>query len=342
MITPSPLRAQHQTESTAQLRQLQEERAKQIVLHEVTWIVTYQCHLNCAYCYVPTTRAKCADDSVLSVSQVADILAQARSFGATRFMLRGGEPFLRLDIADILYAADLLGFQTDLLTKVAPSPRQIGVLARLRGLSLGISLDTTNVEVGDQLLGRAGQTAALMRAVKRLADAGLPPIVAATVTQPTFAGLDSLIAFCVIANVRHLHLREIAPHHTRPVSDLLLTPEMSSSLAKRAGTVNGLEVSVTPAFAPSPSCGEGIDALTFLPDGSVTKCTASLSKHSVMHYGNLAKQSVADVMTGPALSRLLDQVVRSGNSLRLSDLPSRGRLPCSQLVALRSGDPFPK
>ena len=245
------------------------ETASALSLVDLTWIVTYQCHLDCAYCYVPTTLARRASDSTLTKAQVCDILSQARTLGAQNLSLRGGEPFLRADLPDILETADLLGLRSDVVTKVALSRRIIDRLVALHSLSLGVSLDTTDPKIGDALLRKPGQTERLIRACANMAQAGLDIAIEATVTTKTYDSLPALEAFCVEHGIRALHLRAVAPHKVRPVDDLLLTDEMLRAVASRAGVRGGVKVSATPAFSPRPSCGEGLDALTFLPTASL-------------------------------------------------------------------------
>lgn len=324
------------------LAKLRTRWAETVELRELTWIVTYQCHLACRYCYVDTERARRASDSVLNVAQVANILVQARALGAHRFTLRGGEPFLRNDLTEILQIADVLGMTSDLITKIALSTRQISALARLKQLSLGISLDTVDPELGDAMLARRGQTKALMWTVQRLAGSGIVLTVEATVTRSSYDGLDALTKFCEAVGVARLHLRQVAPHKIRPVDALILTAKQAKGLLERSRNYGNLGIVTTPAFTTAPSCGEGVDSLTFLPDGKVTKCTASLSRHPAMCYGDLTRQSVAEVMTSPTLAHLIAQVLRSGPYLSPENSPETGRLPCSQLVALRYGEPLPR
>ncbi len=309
-------------------------------LVDLTWIVTYQCHLDCAYCYVPTTLARKASDSTLSKPQVCDILCQARSFGAENLSLRGGEPFLRADLPAILETADLLGLRSDVITKVALSHRIIDRLAALRSLSLGISLDTTDSDIGDALLKKTGQTERLKRTCATLVKAGMNIVIEATVTRQTYDTLPALEAFCMEHGIRRLHLRAAAPHKIRAVDNLLPTADMVRVMASRAGFRDNLEVVATPAFSQRPSCGEGLDALTFLPNGVVTKCTASLSRHPKMHYGDLSVQNLRDVLLSSQRGALLKRVVESAGHLESVQKPKPGRLPCSQLVNLRLGDPL--
>jgi len=229
---------------------------------------------------------------------------------------------------------------SDVVTKVALSRTMIDRLSALRHLSLGISLDSVDPETGDALLRRPGQTKRLMRSVAQLASAGLAITIEATVTRTTFAGLDALERFCAGHNVRALHLRAAAPHKVRPVRDLVPDADMTDRIAARAGKRAGLEIVATPAFTARPSCGEGLDAVTFLPDGTVTKCTASLSRHPKMQYGNLSESSLEDVLLSRARGALLQRVAASARDLDEDQHPAAGRLPCSQLVHLRTGDPL--
>ena len=165
--------------------------------------------------------------------------------------------------------------------------------------------------------GNRGKLSGLIRACANMAQAGLDIAIEATVTTKTYDSLPALEAFCVEHGIRALHLRAVAPHKVRPVDDLLLTDEMLRAVASRAGVRGGVKVSATPAFSPRPSCGEGLDALTFLPNGVVTKCTALF----VATPQDALRRLVAPELAGTFCSRrnavaLLKRVVASAHEPR--------------------------
>jgi MoaA/NifB/PqqE/SkfB family radical SAM enzyme len=322
--------------------QLKQNLQQTIALKVITWIVTYQCHLDCSYCYVATNKAAKATDSTITRPNLLNALAQARALGAEQFSLRGGEPFLRGDLLAILGHADTLGYQLDLFTKIALPRRQIEGLAGLRALSLGVSLDTIDPKVGDDILRRAGQTVSLMRAIDRLTRTDISLTIEATVTSRTIGGLRHLIDFARKVGVRRLHLRQVAPHSIRPVQQLLISEAQAretEELARCEGD-DALRVTFTPAFRDTPSCGEGLSAITLLPDGRVTKSTASLSRHPAMIYGDVNRETLVEILAGSRLAYLLRQVADSGADLPRKLRPAAGALPCSMLVAASIGKPF--
>jgi MoaA/NifB/PqqE/SkfB family radical SAM enzyme len=309
---------------------------------ELTWIVTYQCHLACAYCYVHTEAPNAASDSTLPAGRVLEVLDEASALGAVDLNLRGGEPFLRRDLPELIVAAAERGYHVDVNTKLPPTGRSLGLLARAPGLYLGLSLDSVDPRVGDRLLGGRGFTRRLQHGVREAARRGIEVGIEATVTRDTLDGLPALYAFACASGARRFHVREVAPHPRADISRLLLDHGQRERLASWCSAMRPgapLEFHHSPAFSGRGHCGEGVAALTFLPDGRVSKCTASLSRDTRMHYGDLRRQSVAEVWNGSPLADLLRRV--RGEEDGAEALQRARFVPCSQLRLMRSGELLP-
>ena len=80
--------------------------------------ITYQCPLQCAFCYNPTDFDKHANNE-LDTESWMKVLRQARDLGAAQLGISGGEPLLRKDIEEIVTEASSLGYYSNLITSGA-------------------------------------------------------------------------------------------------------------------------------------------------------------------------------------------------------------------------------
>ena len=80
--------------------------------------ITYQCPLQCAFCYNPTDFDKHTQNELDTESWIK-VLRQARDLGAAQLGISGGEPLLRKDIEEIVTEANSLGYYSNLITSGA-------------------------------------------------------------------------------------------------------------------------------------------------------------------------------------------------------------------------------
>ena len=113
--------------------------------------VTDRCSLRCTYCMPEQGTVWLARESVLTASEIERVATAAARAGITRFRLTGGEPLLRVDIADIV--ARLAAVRTpDGPVEVALTTNGIRLPALLPALQeaglgrLNVSLDTLRPE----------------------------------------------------------------------------------------------------------------------------------------------------------------------------------------------------
>lgn len=89
----------------------------------------YRCNLDCCHCYLDDKRT-----DEMDTSEVVSVLTAARTLGALKLTLSGGELFLRPDILDILHHARRLNYYVKLKTHggtvtepLADSLKSIGI-----------------------------------------------------------------------------------------------------------------------------------------------------------------------------------------------------------------------
>ncbi len=145
------------------------------------------CNLRCRHCFI-----SCAPDNhafwFLDPGVVRAALEQSEGLGVKEYYFTGGEPFMHRDLIAILADALALGPATVLTNGTLLTPRGVEGLAALAAgsrysLELRVSLDGVNPEMNDAIRG-PGAFARTLEGLRRLAAAGLLPIVTAVQTWP--------------------------------------------------------------------------------------------------------------------------------------------------------------
>jgi AdoMet-dependent heme synthase len=141
------------------------------------------CNLKCAHCLVDSSPGN-TSMPFLDRATVQTYLHEAESMGVKEVYFTGGEPFLHPELPTLL--ADALGVApTTVLTNgTLISPSMAQTLRRVSdgspySLEIRVSMDHPNEAQNDRLRGR-GSHAKALRALLRLQEAGLLPIVTVT------------------------------------------------------------------------------------------------------------------------------------------------------------------
>jgi len=112
--------------------------------------VTRRCNLKCKYCGATADCRSSQEENLqdLSTDKVVSILRYAGDAGARVLTLAGGEPFVREDLPEILYAAGDYGYVVGLLTNgTLIDEEAAATLARSGVLYVRVSMESPNEEV---------------------------------------------------------------------------------------------------------------------------------------------------------------------------------------------------
>ena len=251
-------------------------------LRELYLHVTDRCRTGCAHCY----NAGSASAFELSTAAWLDVVDQAVQLGATSFVLLGGDPFLRPDLAELLEG---IGRHDGVRTRLffnrpldGAGARDLAAAGRGRLTPL-LSVDGSR-ECNDVLRGRGNYDAALATAAALLA-AGLEPVVNTVLLEPVLPGLVPMLDELARAGVTRMHL--IFPHQRGGLGegpgarrDLVPSAKgMASALdavfaaaAERGITVDNLAGWRSRSSAPRDLCSAGCSMLAIDPTGRVHAC----------------------------------------------------------------------
>jgi radical SAM protein with 4Fe4S-binding SPASM domain len=133
---------------------------------------TRRCNLRCVYCYAAAGEA--ARDE-LSLSELRDVVEQARELGARRIvLLGGGEPLLFHRLPELIEHIAGLGLSQALFTNgILLTPALCRFLSAHR-VTVAIKQNSLRPEVQDRLAGVAGAHEGIQRGLRLLQEAGYP------------------------------------------------------------------------------------------------------------------------------------------------------------------------
>ena len=160
----------------------------------VIWEVTRACALACVHCRADAIHRR--DPRELSTEEGLRLIDQVIAFGAPYplFVLTGGDPMRRPDLAEFVRYASNAG----LTVALTPSGTAAATRARLvelkdAGLSrIAVSLDGPDPESHDAFRRVRGSYAWTMRIIDAAAELGLPLQINTTISRPTLPHFEAM------------------------------------------------------------------------------------------------------------------------------------------------------
>ena len=160
----------------------------------VIWEVTRACALACVHCRADAIPRR--DPGELSTEQGFRLIDQVCAFGETPplFVLTGGDPMRRPDLADLVQYAAMRG----MIVALTPSGTAAATRSRLRelkdaGLSrIAVSLDGPDPETHDRFRGVRGSYARTMKIIDAAVELDLPLQINTTMSRLTLPSLETM------------------------------------------------------------------------------------------------------------------------------------------------------
>lgn len=144
------------------------------------------CNLRCRYCYIDFDNAS----KDFSLSDLKQVLYDARRMGTERISLEGGEPLLRNDIGEIIRFICDLGMACNVNTNGYLVPRRIKDLKRLDTISVSMDGDK---EIHDKLRGQ-GSFEKAIKAIEVARQNGIKVHVMSVLTKLNRDRIDFLLS----------------------------------------------------------------------------------------------------------------------------------------------------
>jgi len=162
----------------------------------VIWEVTRACALACVHCRADAIHRR--DPRELSTEEGFRLIDQILAFGSPHplFVLTGGDPMRRPDLAELVRHASAAGL-TVALTPSGTAAARKARLVELKdaGLSrIAVSLDGPDPESHDAFRRVRGSYAWTMRIIDAAAELGLPLQINTTISRTTLPYFDAMAA----------------------------------------------------------------------------------------------------------------------------------------------------
>lgn len=278
------------------------------------WVVTEYCNKRCRYCYKDAvfTGRETTPDSTLRGERVSELAEEAAALGVTELVLSGGEPFLRPDLPELIAHFLTLGIEVIPITKARILGDRMARLAAARLRTLHVSLDSWRPETVDFLTGVDGAFEGMVDTLRAAAEHGVAVSLRPVMTRYNLQDLPGLAELGHSLGVRRFIVDTYGTGCGRHEEGLLLEDgdfpwlrQTVEALGERfEDSTFELRQDVPQSLDPGErGCKEGLQSLTFLPDGRVTKCEHWSGDEVI--YGDLKTQSLLEVWQSKALQDIL-------------------------------------
>jgi len=146
-------------------------------LDQLYFYLTQGCNLRCRHCWLaPEYRSEEKPGTCLSVNLFKQIIEEAKDLGLTSVKLTGGEPFLNLDIQEMLEYIRSEGLGLTVETNgLLCTPEIAHQLSLCKDTFVSVSLDAANPEIHDSIRGVKGAFLRSLAGINNLVEAGTKP-----------------------------------------------------------------------------------------------------------------------------------------------------------------------
>lgn len=125
------------------------------------------CNLDCIFCYVDGSRA-----GVWGMEDLLPVIDEAHTLGMRKIQLSGGEPLMYPDLGRLLGHLTGLSVEILLVTNATLVTQEIAELLAEHRVRVGISMESIDAGVSDQLSGVPGTHARKLQGLTKLQAAG--------------------------------------------------------------------------------------------------------------------------------------------------------------------------
>lgn len=280
-------------------------------LEKVVWEITWKCNAKCMHCGSDCISQE--KEHQLTTAECLDIVADLKQLGTKIIFLSGGDPLLRKDFGAIAAAIKSHGMEVAFISNaLALNEYSIDVIKSVHPIAFGISVDAADAYMHDYIRGTKGCFDHLVKAIKLLQDACIPPSVVTTVHKLNFTQLPKIRDFLINSSVGLWQI-QYADFIGRMPRETMITEAQFWKLAEfildlksnysDVIDVNGSDVTgYMSDFATAVSgswygCQAGMKVLGIGSDGTVRGCLSQqLDKYIE---GNLRERSLIDIWNDP-------------------------------------------
>ncbi|MEU8114230.1 sporulation killing factor system radical SAM maturase [Micromonospora sp. NPDC048947] len=192
--------------------------------------LTNRCNLSCSFCYASSGAALPGELTADDWVKVLERLAQS---GIAAVTLTGGEPTIARDFRRILATASALVDHVDIFTNgLHWSDELVAMAAACGNIRAQISIDG-RAERHDLIRGRAGAYNESLHTMRRLTAAGIPVIVAMTVTPANYRDVAAVVSDVDSAGARLFRAGRVVPVGRGDQDGFGLTPDQVADVIRQ-------------------------------------------------------------------------------------------------------------
>ena len=296
-------------------------RARRL-LHDVTLELTYQCNLNCFYCY--NNREK--QGTPLSLAQYRTLLEDLASMQTLFLMLTGGEPMIHPHFFEIGSMCRELGFVVRVRTNGHTLfPSNIDrLIHEVDPYVVEVSLHGASAEVHDRQTRVPGSFDRLIKNLRHVRSAGLRCMMVATPTAWNQHQIEAMISLGDELDAP-LHFQgPVGPRDNGDTEPLSIQPDPETwgriaalveerSARKEDEAGEGMKPAPTsdPVDETPAICGVGTVGVDIDPFGNVQACM-----HLQESAGSLHQQSIEEIWNhSPLFARVRQRAINAAANL---------------------------
>ena len=173
--------------------------------------ITDRCNLRCIYCMPPEGIKSLSHNEVLRYEEIVTIVQAAAELGISKIRLTGGEPLVRLGLADLVrMIANIEGIDDIALTTNGLLLRKYAAPLKEAGLKrVNVSLDSLREDRYKQIT-RIGNLSEALDGIEAAKEAGLVPV---KINMVVIQGQndDEILDFAKLSLNKGWHIRFIEP-----------------------------------------------------------------------------------------------------------------------------------
>ena len=292
----------------------------------VIWEVTRACALACLHCRADAIHRR--DPRELTTEEGFRLMDQVRAFGPRPplFVLTGGDPMRRPDLAELVR----YGTDAGLTVALTPSGTAAATPARLAALKdaglsrVAVSLDGPDPETHDAFRGVRGSYAWTMRIIEATIDLGLPLQINSTISRMTLPNLEAMAArvgqfpltlwalFFLVQTGRGANLEQVTADESERVLNYLYDLSLTSPF--------GIKTTEAPHYQRVVRQREAAQREAGLPTSAIERRRQLRAPRSVNdgngfvfidHLGNICPSGFLPVQRGNVRTMNLADVYRS-------------------------------
>lgn len=291
------------------------------VPHVVAWNLTRRCNLECAHCYISAGPEETATGELATAEclRIADEILALNP--APLFILSGGEPLLRPDLADIAGHASRRGATVVVGTNgTMLADDRVAALVDAGVTGFAVSVDSLEPRHHDNFRHGPGALAATAEALERLRRHRVDFLIQTAITKGNRGELGRLVAWAaeqgaVCFNAYFLVptgrgarlsdlsaaeyeavLAELVGYHREYLGRMMVRAKCAPHFMRHVH----LAVPDSPMLNYETRCPCGVQYCRITPDGKLTPCP-----YLPAVAGDLRRQSFADVWAGSELFHAL-------------------------------------